>query len=867
MATPMMEQYNKLKAEYDDCILFFRMGDFYEGFEEDAKVMSRVLGITLTGRGKGAKRQDMAGVPYHALHQYLPKLVKAGYKVAIAEQLEEAQTGKIVKRDVVKVVTPGTILDEKSLETSENNYLAAIFLDENRGQETWGLAYADLSTGEFQVSEYYQKTVSEKQLPRELLTEIFRIRPAEILIPRDLKAMMTKYFGQQAFQLLDEIDYSLNESRRTLQDKFNVKSLKGFGIEELESGIVAAGALYTYLLQTQKTDLNHITKISRLNNKSYMLLDQSTIRNLELVYPLQTSSGSKTLFDTLNKCYTPMGQRRLRHWILRPLLREEEIQQRLDSVEELINNKDLKGELAEHLNNITDLERVLARLGTGSANARDLNFLKDGLINSFKILSSIKQAQLKILKNYLAEDVVINEVEEKVVKIIEKAIQEEPALTITEGNIIRRGFNVELDEIKTAETEGKDFIKNLQKQEIEQTGISSLKVRFNKVFGYYIEVSKSNLDKVPEHYIRKQTLVNAERFITDELKKWEEKVLGAEEKAAEMEYKIFEEVRNSLISYIHLMQQVIERVAQIDVLVNFANLALENKYTKPQVFADTKKQTLIKDGRHPVVESFVEEDFIPNDVAFDAEAQQTIILTGPNMSGKSTYIRQNALIFLMAQMGCFVPASLAEIAIADRIFTRVGASDNLASGESTFMVEMNETANILNNATERSLLILDEVGRGTSTYDGVAIAWAVVEHIAARIKARTLFATHYHELIQLEDKFSNVKNFNVEVKENKGKILFMRKIIRGGTDQSYGIHVGEIAGLPDKVISRAKDILSGLEQEQIKQVKQIEASASQMSFGEIQVDDKLRDELKEIDINLITPLDALQKLKDLQDKV
>jgi len=873
--TPMMQQYNKLKKQFSDCILLFRLGDFYEGFNDDAKILSKVLGITLTGRGKTENRIPMAGIPYHALQKYLPKLIKAGHKVAIGEQMEDAVQGQLVERDVTKVITAGTILDENILEESSNNYLAAVYKYKYKKHFVWAISYADISTGEFKVFEHLS---NNEDLPREIITELFRIKPVELITPRFLYNQVKRIYKKN-IQVVEDIEFSLTESTRILETELNVTSLKGFGIDKMTAGIISAGALYRYLLDTQRTKLNHITKIAILSNKEYMILDQSTITNLELIYPIQMLEGGKTLFEVLNKCATPMGQRTLKNWILRPLVNVQKILRRQSIVQDFIDDTKTQSEITTLLSEIPDLERVLARVGTRSANARDFLYLKSGVDDSLKILKIINKLQFSSVERLKVSDKLIEKLQINVVNLLNNAILEDPAITITEGNIIKANFDVNLSKIKEEELKGKEYIKRLQETEIKATGITSLKVRFNKVFGYYIEVSKSNIDKVPESYIRKQTLVNAERYITEDLKKWEDKVLGAESKAAELEYKIFERIRNELLNSISDIQKIITIIAEIDVLTNFAYISKRYKYVKPEVIED-EIITEIIDGRHPVVESIITEEFIPNDLQFKEDTQETIILTGPNMSGKSTFIRQNALIFLMAQIGCFVPATRAKIGVVDRIFTRVGASDNLATGESTFMVEMNETANILNNATNKSLLILDEVGRGTSTYDGVAIAWAVVEYIANHLNARTLFATHYHELIGLEDRYQNIKNFNVEVREIDDKVLFMRKIIEGGTDKSYGIHVAEIAGLPEKVISRASEILIGLEEEQdnqilVKQKNQstqklrlagVESMATQLTFGVIEKDDGLKKELDKLDIDLLTPLDALVKLKQLKDK-
>ncbi|MEI7579749.1 MAG: DNA mismatch repair protein MutS [bacterium] len=862
MSTPMQEQYNALKKQYHDAILLFRLGDFYEGFDEDARILSKVLGIALTGRGKDENRKAMAGIPYHALNQYLPKLLKAGYKVAIGEQMEAAEPGKLVARSITRVITPGTILDERFLTANENNYLACLFLLKHRQNFSWGLAFCDISTGEFKVLEVVGN--NETEIPREILIELFRLKPAEIIIPRSVLSDFKK-IREKNLQIKEDIDFNLQEAERVLLQGFKVKSLKGFGIETLPAAIIAAGVMYTYLKDMQKTGLENLTSISQLFTRDYMLLDQYTIRNLELIDPIQTNSPSKTFFDAINYCATAMGQRLLKQWILRPLVCLETIIARQEPVSELFTNPEILKQIRSNLQEIPDLERIIAKIAGRSSNARDLQFLKTGLVQVLAVFEIIASSELEKLKNNLVAVETVTALQEKVINLIEAAIVTDPPLTITEGEIIKPEYNSELAEIKTAETTGKDFIHNLEQSEIARTGINSLKVRYNRVFGYYIEISKSNLAKVPENYIRKQTLVNAERFITEDLKIWEEKVLGAAEKAAALEYQLFETIRQQIVDFIPQIIPILEKIKTIDVLAGFAKAAIENHYCCPELSNDQESETLIIKGRHPVVEQLVAGDFIANDVRFQKSEQEVIILTGPNMSGKSTYIRQIALIFLMAQIGSFVPASSAQILIADRIFTRVGASDNLAGGESTFLVEMNETANILNNATARSLIIFDEVGRGTSTYDGVAIAWSIVEYLITKLHARTLFATHYHELIQLSDRYSGVQNYNVQVLEDQGQVMFMHKIEAGGTDKSYGIHVAEIAGLPKQVTARANEILKSLENEQEINIKASAVKNTQMTLP-IVGENLLQKELQNLEIDLITPLDALVKLKELQDK-
>jgi DNA mismatch repair protein MutS len=873
MSTPMLEQYETMKKEYPDTILLFRLGDFYEGFNEDAKTLSRVLGITLTGRGSEDNRMPMAGIPFHALNQYLPKLIRAGLKVAIAEQMEEPKAGQIVKREVTKIITAGTVVDENMLDESDNNYIVSIYLSEKGKYQVWGFSFADISTGEFKANEYRKiitESSSDLTIAKELLLEIHRIKPAEMLLSKRIAEYFKKLFPSIAVQVFDETEYYASELEKLLLTNLKAENFKGFGLENMSAGIVAAGKLYQYLLNNRKASLPQITKLSLLNHADYMLLDEATIRNLELIFPLRDNNYNKTLFGVLNKCQTPMGQRRLRQWILRPLLNLQQIENRQDCINEFFLNAELLDTVEKSLSQITDLERVLARIGSKSANARDLLFLKNGLNQSLNILQTLaKQPETSALRQFLPDTQLQKDIQENIVDLVEKAIKENPSLTISEGNIIKAGYDSELDLISQESQLGKDFIQSLEAKEIQRTGINSLKVRFNRVFGYYIEISKSNIDKVPSDYIRKQTLVNGERYITSELKEWEDKVLGAEEKINFLEYQIFEKVRMQVIAYIKNAQFVIEQISQIDCLANLARLAHANRYVKPILCEDLNKPTTIIAGRHPVVENALIEKFVPNDIMFRDTDQQIIILTGPNMSGKSTYIRQVALIILMAQIGSFVPADSAEISIADRIFTRVGASDNLAGGESTFMVEMNETANILNNATKRSLIILDEVGRGTSTYDGVAIAWSIVEQLAQNLGARSLFATHYHELIQLESIYECIKNFNIQVVEKNGKIYFMHKIIAGGTDKSYGIHVAELAGIPNEVITRAHNILEKLElnENNNKNKRKIGVnSPEQMNLMLKEPKNALLDEIKALDINTLTPIDALNILRDLQIK-
>ena len=873
----MLEQYNILKKKHNDCILLFRLGDFYECFFNDAKILSKVLGLTLTGRGKEGNRTPMAGIPHHALTNYLPKLIEAGYKVAIADQLEEPIQGQIVKRDVTKIITAGTIIDENNIELSNNNYVISIFRKIVKGISIWGLSFCDISTGEFKVAEYM---IKGPKLPRELIIEIFRLHPAEIVLPIDLVTDVKELFPQITIASFDAHEYYESELSVYLLKELQVESLKSFGLENLTSGITASGKLLSYIIENRKSQLPHIDKLLLYNASDYMLLDETTIRNLELISPIRQDNLSRTFFNVINHCSTPMGQRKLRQWILRPLIKKEQIEYRLNLVETILNNDLIYKGLQEKLNEITDFERALARLGGKSSSARDLIFIKNSLKQTLEIQKLLISSGIKIFTSLIPNSKDIDLIIEDVVDLIDKSILDNPSSTITEGDLIKDGYNNDLDIIKKEHKDGTDFIRNLEIKEIKNSGINSLKVRYNKVFGYYIEVSKSNINKVPSNYIRKQTLVNGERYITEELKIWEEKVLGASEKINNIEYKIFNEIRSEVIKFIPIIKENIEFVSNIDCFHNFAKLARDNNYTKTKIFDTYEADTEIIGGRHLVVESILRNEFVPNDVSFNYEHQQLIILTGPNMSGKSTYIRQVALIFLLAQMGSYVPALRARINIVDRIFTRVGASDNLARGESTFLVEMLESANILNNATEKSLIILDEVGRGTSTFDGVAIAWAIAEYITKNIKAKTLFATHYHELLLLEQLYNTVKNFKVEVMESNNQVSFMHKIVKGGIDKSYGIYVADLAGVPKEVITRSKGILKDLQNRSINKLmgENKIIDIQQMNFG-MNKDEKLlqenlsteyqflKDELLAINLNTTTPFETMSKVNELQKKL
>ncbi|MCX6743542.1 MAG: DNA mismatch repair protein MutS [Candidatus Parcubacteria bacterium] len=823
--TPMLKQYREIKSKHQDCILFFRLGDFYEMFGPDALEASKILNITLTARNKGtANETPMCGIPYHAADGYIAKLTRAGKKVAICEQLTDPNLPGLVERDVIRIITPGTTLDNNILENKRNNYLVSLFNKDNK----WGLAFVDLTTGEFKLSELNK--------PDDLINELNRILPSEIIITPDLNenlSLKTKLEQISNFNLFyPALFHSASE---TLLEHFKVKSLQSFGIEKYLAGIEAAGNLINYLKDTQKTSLEHINKISLYNLSDYMILDEATIRNLELLYTFQFFEEKGSLISILDQTQTGMGGRLLRNWLLHPLINLDKVQQRLDAVEEFYNNLDLRENLKKELKNISDIERLIGRLGCKRANARDLLNLKNSLqqiplikkilntahchpessegsitsdvLDSSRVRNDNGRPDSKLLKNLTKN---LDEHQE-VVDLIQKSVAEDPPLLITEGEMIADNFNSELDELRKISRSGKDWLKDLQTREIQRSGISSLKVKFNKIFGYYIEVSNSNLGQVPTDYTRKQTLVNAERFVTPELKEYEQKVLGAEEKIIELEQRLFWEIRNEVAKHFEAIQNTAQIIAQLDVLLNFANIALLNNYTKPEL--NDGETIEIKNGRHPVIEKLQTESYVPNDGLFNHTDHQLILLTGPNMSGKSSYLRQTALIILLAQCGSYVPAQSAKIGLTDRIFTRVGASDNLIRGQSTFMVEMQEAANILNNATSKSFIVLDELGRGTSTFDGVSIAWAIVEYIYKNIKAKTLFATHYHELIDLVDKLDKAKNYCVTVKETETGVIFLRKIIPGGIDRSYGIEVAKHAGLPKPLTDRAYEILAELESE------------------------------------------------------
>ena len=847
--TPMMAQYREIKEKYPDCILMYRLGDFYEMFFEDALEASKILQITLTSRNKnGENSAPMCGIPFHALEGYLCKLTRAGKKVALCDQMTQPDGKGIVRREVVRVVTPGTTFDENIIEQKANNYVAAIVSDKS----CFALAYADVTTGEFRVTELG----SYKKLEEELM----RIGPAECVLKKELLEIMNPLLRGKNIYLFP-FDY-FKEPENELKNHFAVKSLQGFGLEGKKLGIMAAGMLFEYLRETQKTELRHIQKVNYYETSEFMAMDQALIRNLELFY---TSQGKKegSLINILDQTVSPMGGRMLRNWLLHPLLERNAVEERLENVSKIAGNSSLLRELRDSLGKIYDIERLLSRLSLGSGNARDLIAMKESL----KIIPDLKNLIKENFAEYFAELDELN----VLVELIDKAISDEPPHTVRDGGMIKKGYNAELDDLLGISTEGKGFIADLQQREIERTGINSLKIRFNSVFGYYIEISKTNLSAVPQDYIRKQTLVNAERFITPELKEYEDKVLNAETRIKELEYELFYGVRMEVVKEILKIQTNARVIAELDVLANLAYVSVKNNYCKPEI---TDGAMEIKNGRHPVIEqlSFA-KNFVPNDCIFN-DGRKFGLITGPNMGGKSTYLRQVALIVLLAQIGSYVPAESAKIALADRIFTRVGASDNLTRGESTFMVEMNETAFILNHATEKSLIILDEIGRGTSTYDGVSIAWAIMEFIHDKIGAKTLFATHYHELIELAERLEKAVNLSVMVKENENDgVVFLYKIVEGGVDKSYGIEVAKLAGLPVDLVSRARGVLSELENRHIKkgrvspdQIELFEDVSAREHKKIDAVDNKMMEELKQLDLNTMTPIQAMQTLHDMKNR-
>ena len=876
--TPMMQQYLKTKEEYKDCILFYRLGDFYEMFFEDAKIASKELELTLTGKSCGMEeRAPMCGVPFHAVEGYLSRLVSKGYKVAICEQVEDPALAKgLVKREVVRIVTPGTNLNAQALDESKNNYVMSIVYVSDR----YGISFADVTTGDY--------FVTEVDSARKLMDEIYKFTPREVVCNEAL--LMSGLELDDLKERLNLVLYPLENwyfddelCKNTLREHFHVRSLEGLGVADFGCGVIAAGALLRYLTDTQKTSLAHMTKLQPYVSGNFMIIDSSSRRNLELVETLREKQKRGSLLWVLDKTKTAMGARTLRGYIEQPLIDKEEIEKRLTAIEELNSQMITREELREYLNPIYDLERLIGRISYQTANPRDLIAFKTslGMLPPIKtLLSELKSPLMQEISEEL--DTLTD-----LYDLVEKSIQEEPPISIREGNMIRDGYNEDVDRYRTAKTEGKSWLAEIETKERERTGIKNMKIKFNKVFGYYLEVTNSYKDLVPEDYIRKQTLTNAERYITPELKELEETILGAEEKLTALEYELFSQVRDHIASQVLRIQKTAKAVAKLDVYTALSYVAEKNNYVRPKINA--KGVIDIKGGRHPVVEQMISNHmFISNDTYLDNQSNRISIITGPNMAGKSTYMRQTALIVLMAQMGSFVPADSADIGVVDRIFTRVGASDDLASGQSTFMVEMNEVSNILRNATANSLLILDEIGRGTSTFDGLSIAWAVIEHIADKklLGAKTLFATHYHELTELEGTMEGVNNYCIAVKEKGDDIVFLRKIVKGGADKSYGIQVAKLAGVPDSVIARAKELVEELSQADIsvkaksiaeesqakakqkaKPKKYDEVDLEQISLFDAVKDDDVVKELQELDISNMTPMDAMNTLYRLQNKL
>ena len=865
--TPLMRQYRKIKDKYPDTILLFRMGDFFETFEEDAVTTSKVLGITLTKRSNGAASEvPLAGFPHHALDNYLPKLVKAGYRVAVCEQMEDPKFAKgIVKRDVIEVVTPGANFSEKLLEHKSNNFLAAIYIKDN----VCGFSFCDVSTGEFATSQIHIKNLSE---------QIDMIYPSEILIPKRGKEIIYKElnydpdatFNSQGkkfyFTKVDDWVFNLDYAKEVLTNHFGTQSLKGFGIDEMNEGIIAAGCIMNYLNETQKNNLVHIKKIYNYDFTDYIILDPSTKRNLEITSSIAEGGREGTLISILDRSQTAMGGRLLKKWISRPLKKKEQIEKRLNAVKDFFENKNDRKKIVEDLKSVADLERLLSKVSTGKVVARDIVQLRISLNKIIEIKEKLKKFTSSSVKS-LSENLI--EINELIVRI-GKCINENFVTGADSYGIINKGFDNELDELKDILLNGKTWIENFQSKERARTGIGSLKVDFNKVFGYYIIITKSNLDKTPSDYVRKQTLVNAERFITDELKVYEEKILNAEEKISDLERKIFNDLRISILEFTDQIQKNASLIATLDSLISFAEVSEVYNYSMPEM--NETSELIIKEGRHPVIERLLPagEKYIANDTFINSDETQIIIITGPNMSGKSSYLRQVGLITLLAQIGCFVPARSAVLGIVDKIFTRVGASDNIAKGESTFLVEMYEAANILNNATSKSLILLDEIGRGTSTYDGISIAWAMTEflHENPNVKAKTLFATHYHELNALADLYKRIKNFRVDVREYNDKVIFLRKITEGTADHSYGIQVAQMAGMPDSVTKRAKEILRSLEDKEYRRQHKDEFQINMFESAVTEFrDEALRKMLEEVDLNVITPIDAMNILKKMKDDV
>ena len=858
--TPMMKQFLDLKAKHPDAVMLFRCGDFYETYSTDAIVASEILGITLTKRANGkGKTVEMAGFPHHALDTYLPKLIRAGKRVAICDQLEDPKlTKKLVKRGITELVTPGVSINDNVLNYKENNFLAAVHF----GKASCGVAFLDISTGEFLTAEgpfdYVDKLLNN-------------FGPKEILFERGKRLMFEGNFGSKFFTFeLDDWVFTETTAREKLLKHFETKNLKGFGVEHLKNGIIASGAILQYLTMTQHTQIGHITSLARIEEDKYVRLDKFTVRSLELIGSM--NDGGSSLLNVIDRTISPMGARLLKRWMVFPLKDEKPINDRLNVVEYFFRQPDFKELIEEQLHLIGDLERIISKVAVGRVSPREVVQLKVAL----QAIEPIKQACLE------ADNASLNRIGEKLnlcISIrdrIAKEINNDPPLLINKGGVIKDGVNEELDDLRRISYSGKDYLLQIQQRESEQTGIPSLKVAYNNVFGYYIEVRNIHKDKVPQEWIRKQTLVNAERYITQELKVYEEKILGAEDKILVLEPQLYTDLVQALTEFIPQIQVNANQIARLDCLLSFANVARENNYIRPII--EDNDVLDIRQGRHPVIEKQlpIGEKYIANDVMLDSTTQQIIIITGPNMAGKSALLRQTALITLLAQIGSFVPAERAHIGLVDKIFTRVGASDNISVGESTFMVEMNEAADILNNVSSRSLVLFDELGRGTSTYDGISIAWAIVEYIHEhpKAKARTLFATHYHELNEMEKSFKRIKNYNVSVKEVDNKVIFLRKLERGGSEHSFGIHVAKMAGMPKSIVKRANAILKQLESDNRQQgisgkpLAEVSENRSGMQLSFFQLDDpilcQIRDEILNLDVNNLTPIEALNKLNDIK---
>jgi len=856
--TPMMQQFLSLKAKYPDAIMLFRCGDFYETYSTDAVVASEILGITLTKRANGkGKTVEMAGFPYHALDTYLPKLIRSGKRVAICDQLEDPKlTKKLVKRGITELVTPGVSINSNILNYKENNFLAAVHF----GKAVCGVAFLDISTGEFLTAEGTYDYVDK------LLNNF---APKEVVFERGRREFFQQCFGTKYFTYeLDDWVFTENAARERLLKHFETKNLKGFGVEHLHNGIIASGAVLEYLIMTQHTQIGHIIALSRIEEDKYVRLDKFTVRSLELLNPM--NEGGKSLLDVIDRTISPMGARLLKRWIVFPLKDKLPINGRLDVVEYFFKHPDFRELTDEYLHQIGDLERIVSKVAVGRVSPREVVQLKVAL----QAVEPIKKACAD------ADEATLNRIAEQLNPCItirdriEKEINNDPPLLLNKGGVIKDGVDSELDELRQLSSSGKDYLVKIQQRESERTGIPSLKVAYNNVFGYYIEVRNMHKDKVPSDWIRKQTLVNAERYITQELKEYEEKILGAEDKILVIETRLYNELVQAMTEYISSIQIDAVQIAQLDCLLSFATVAQENGYIRPVIAEDDILD--IKQGRHPVIERQmpVGENYIANDVMLDSETQQILIITGPNMAGKSALLRQTALITLMAQIGSFVPADSAHVGLVDKIFTRVGASDNISVGESTFMVEMNEAANIMNNLSSHSLVLFDELGRGTSTYDGISIAWAIVEYIHenSRAKARTLFATHYHELNEMEKSFSRIRNYNVTVKEVDNRVIFLRKLVRGGCEHSFGIHVARMSGMPKSIVKRADDILHELEKSNqgisAKPMKELGDNREGMQLSFFQLEDpvlcQIRDEILNLNIDSLTPIEALNKLNDIK---